>query len=363
MKKVFRISLIVILIGSGILVFAYLAGKNKKAPVVYETQSPFVTNIIKKTVATGSIVPRKEIEIKSQVPGIIEEIYVEPGQMVKQGDLVAKVRVIPEMRELNSAEARLKQAKIKFEDAKKVYERQKKLFDDGIIPELEFQQYIVAFDNAKTELEAADNNLQIIKDGVTKSKGTTNTLIRSTIAGMILDVPVEIGNTVIHTNSFNPGTTIASVANMNNLIFEGKLDESEVGKIKLGMQLLITVGAIENVTFNATLEHISPKGFEENGTILFPIKADVELIDTLFIRAGYSANASIVLGKRDSVLAISESLLQFDGDNEDSVFVEVENGSQQFEKKYIEVGLSDGINIEVVSGLTTETKIKVPQGG
>ncbi|UCH14617.1 MAG: efflux RND transporter periplasmic adaptor subunit [Bacteroidales bacterium] len=363
MKKVFRILLIVILVGGGILVFVYLAGKNKKAPVVFETQSPFVTDIIKKTVATGSIVPRKEIEIKSTVPGIIEEIFVEPGQMVKQGDLVARVRVIPEMRELNSAEARLKQAKIKYEDARKVHNRQKKLFDDGIIPELEFQQYLVAFDNAKTELEAADNNLQIIKEGVTKSKGTTNTLIRSTITGMILDVPVEIGNTVIHTNSFNPGTTIASVANMNNLIFEGKLDESEVGKIKLGMQLLITVGAIENVTFNATLEHISPKGFEENGTILFPIKADVELIDTLFIRAGYSANASIVLGKRDSVLAISESLLQFEGDNDDSVFVEIEKDPQQFEKKYIEVGLSDGINIEVKSGLSTENKIKVPQGG
>jgi HlyD family secretion protein len=363
MKKVLKISIIVLLVGSGIGLFVYLAGKSKKDPVIYETQSPFVTDIVKKTVATGSIVPRKEIEIKSQVPGIIEEIYVEAGQMVNEGDLVAKVRVIPEMRELNSAEARLKQAKIKFNDAKKVYERQKKLFDDGIIPELEFQQYIVALDNSKTELEAADNNLQIIKKGVTNSVGTTNTLIRSTIKGMILDVPVEVGNTVINTNAFNPGTTIAAVANMNHLIFEGNLDESEVGKIKLGMQLLITVGAIENVTFNATLEHISPKGFEENGTILFPIKADVELIDTLFIRSGYSANASIVLGKRDSVLAISESLLQFDSDSEDSVFVEVENGPQQFEKRYIQTGLSDGINIEVVNGLTSDDKIKVPQGG
>jgi len=360
MRKILRISFIVILVGGGIAVFIYLANKEKKSSVIFETQSAFVTNIVKKTVATGSIVPRKEIEIKPQVPGIIEEIYVEPGQMVKQGDLVAKVRVIPEMKELNSAEARLKQANIKYEDAKKVYERQKQLFDEGIIPELEFQKYKVAFDNAKAEREAADNNLQIIKEGVTKSKGSTNTLIRSTIRGMVLDVPVEVGNTVIHSNSFNPGTTIATVANMNILIFEGKLDESEVGKINLGMQLLITVGAIENVTFNATLEHISPKGFEENGTILFPIKADIKLIDTIFIRAGYSANANIVLDKRDSVLAVSESLLQFAGDDEDSVFVEIETGPQEFEQRFIEVGLSDGINIEVISGLTAEDKIKVP---
>ncbi len=360
MRKILRISFIVILVGGGIAVFIYLASKGKKSSVIFETQSAFVTNIVKKTVATGSIVPRKEIEIKPQVPGIIEEIYVEPGQMVKQGDLVAKVRVIPEMKELNSAEARLKQANIKYEDAKKVYERQKQLFDEGIIPELEFQKYKVAFDNAKAEREAADNNLQIIKEGVTKSKGSTNTLIRSTIRGMVLDVPVEVGNTVIHSNSFNPGTTIATVANMNILIFEGKLDESEVGKINLGMQLLITVGAIENVTFNATLEHISPKGFEENGTILFPIKADIKLIDTIFIRAGYSANANIVLDKRDSVLAVSESLLQFAGDDEDSVFVEIETGPQEFEQRFIEVGLSDGINIEVISGLTAEDKIKVP---
>lgn len=363
MRKILRILFIVILVGGGIAVFIYLARKEKKSPVIFEIQSPFVTDIIKKTVATGSIVPRKEIEIKPQVPGIIEELYVEPGQMVKQGDLVAKVRVIPEMKELNSAEARLKQANIKYEDAKKVYERQKQLFDEGIIPELEFQQYKVALENAMTEREAADNNLQIIKEGVTKSEGTTNTLIRSTIRGMVLDVPVEVGNTVIHSNSFNPGTTIATVANMNALIFEGKLDESEVGKINLGMQLLITIGAIENVTFSATLEHISPKGFEENGTILFPIKADVELIDTIFIRAGYSANANIVLDKRDSVLVVSESLLQFEDDDEDSVYVEIETGPQKFEKRFIEVGLSDGINIEVISGLTVEDKIKVPQGG
>ncbi len=362
MKKVFRIIIIVILVAVFIGFFVYLAMKEKKPEIVFETKSPKIDNIIRKTVATGSIVPREEIEIKPQVPGIIEEIYVEPGQMVKKGDLIAKVKVIPEMRELNSAEARLKQAQINYEDAEKVYERQKKLFDEGIIPELEFQQYEVAFDNAKAELEAADNNLQIIKEGVTKSEGTTNTLVRSTINGMVLDVPVEEGNTVIQANAFNPGTTIASIANMNDLIFEGNLDEAEVGKIKEGMELIITIGAVEDVSFKAILEYVSPKGVEESGTILFPIKAKVSLIDTIFVRAGYSATADIVLEKRDSVLTISESVLQFEGEGDDTVFVEIETGPQQFEKRFIKVGISDGINIEVISGLTKDDKVKVPQG-
>ncbi len=360
MKKVLRILLIILVAGAFIGFFVYLAMKEKKPDVAIETKSPFKTNLIRKTVATGSIVPREEIEIKPQVPGIIDEIYVEAGQMIKKGDLIAKVKVIPDMRELNNAENRLKQAIINSEDAGKVYERQKQLFTQKIIPEQEFQQYEVAYNNAKAELEGAENNLEIIKDGVMKSQGSTNTLIRSTIDGMILDVPVEEGNTVIHANSFNAGTTIASIANMNDLIFEGKLDEAEVGKIEEGMKLILTIGAIDNTKFNAELEYVSPKGVEENGTILFPIKAKVELNDTVFIRAGYSATADIVLDKRDSVIAISESLLQFKGDSDDTVYVEVETSPNQFEERFIEVGLSDGINIEVLNGLTLEDKVKVP---
>jgi len=362
MKKILIALIVIILVVGGISLFVYLVAKEKKAPGIFEIKQPFVTDIIKETVATGSIKPRKEIEIKPQVPGILQEIYVESGQMVKKEDLIAKVQVIPEMKELNAAEVRLEQARIKYEYAKTKYERQKEVFDEGITPELDFQQFEVDFENAKAEYEAAENNLKIIKEGVTKNAKATNTLIRSTIDGMILGVPVEVGDTVIQSNAFNNGSTIASVANMNDLIFEGKLDESEVGKIKLGMKLLITIGAIDNVTFTATLEHISPKGVEESGTILFPIKANVDLIDTIFIRAGYSANASIVIDKRDKVLAINEAVLQFDKEKEDATYVEVETAPQQFEKRYIEVGLSDGINIEVISGLTTNDRIKVPKG-
>ena len=359
MKKLITILLIIILVGGGVSLFSYLAAKEKKAPVIFEIKQPFVTDIVKKTVATGSIKPRKEVEIKPQVPGIIQEIYVESGDMVKKDDLISKVQVIPEMKELNAAEARVQQAKIKYDHQEWLYVRQKETYKEGITPEQDYHRVEVDYKNAKAEYEAAENNLQIIKKGVAKNTTTTNTLIRSTMDGMILDVPVEIGDTVIQSNSFNAGSTIATVADMNDLIFEGKLDESEVGRIKIGMKLLITIGAIEGVEFTATLEHISPKGVEENGTILFPIRAKVDLVENIFVRAGYSATASIVLGKRDQVLAINESVLQFDKDNK--TFVEVENSPQNFEKKYIEVGLSDSINIEVISGLDKDARIKVPK--
>jgi HlyD family secretion protein len=359
MKKVLRIILLVIIIGAFIATIYFLYQKSKKDPVVFETETPFITDIIKKTVATGSVVPRKEIEIKPQVSGIIEEIYIEPGDVVKNGDLIAKVRIIPNMINLNNAESRLDQAKINFDDSKQIYERQKKIFDEGLIPTAEFQQYEISLNRVKSELNSAENNLQLIKEGVTKdSENTTNTLIRSTIEGMVLDVPVEQGNSVIESNTFNAGSTIAVVADMGEMVFEGKVDETEVGKIKTGMNLVLTIGAIEETTFNAYLEYISPKGVEENGAIQFEIKAAVELKKDYFIRAGYSANADIVLTRKDSVLAVKESLLLFE---EDSVFVEVEKEMQVYEKILVEVGLSDGINIQILSGVTKEDKIKVPQ--
>jgi HlyD family secretion protein len=359
MKKIIRIIVLVIIIGAFIATIYFLYQKSKKEPIVYQTKTALVTNIIKKTVATGSVLPRKEIEIKPQVSGIIEEIYINPGQMVKKGDLIAKIRIIPNMINLNNAESRLENAKINYDDAKLVYDRQKKIFDEGVIPAAEFQQYEISLNRAKSELNASENNLQLIKEGVTKnSENTTNTLIRSTIEGMVLDVPVEQGNSVIESNTFNAGTTIAVVANMGEMIFEGKVDETEVGKIKTGMALLLTIGAIEETRFNANLEYIAPKGVVENGAIQFEIKASVELKNDYFIRAGYSANADIVLSRRDSVLAIEESLLTF---QHDSAYVEIETAPQVFEKRLIQVGLSDGINIEVLSGITKDDKVKIPQ--
>lgn len=359
MKKILRYVILVLFIGLILYGFVYLYNKSKKKDVIYETKNPKIDNIVQKTVATGTVIPRKEIAIKPQVSGIIQEIFIEPGEHVKKGDLLAKVKIIPDMVALNSAESRLNKARLQLEDAKLVYNRQKKVFEQGVIPEAEFQKYRIEYNSALEEVEAAENNLQLIKEGITKKSGeTSNTLIRSTIEGMVLDVPVEEGTSVIQTNTFNEGTTIATVADMGEMIFEGKIDETEVGKIKEGMNLELTIGAIENETFNAVLEYISPKGVEENGAVQFEIKAKVKLDSDNFIRAGYSANANIVLDRRDSVLVISESLIKFEEDNKDSIYVEVETDPQVFEKRYIKTGLSDGINIEVLSGLNEKDKIK-----
>lgn len=359
MKKVLRILGIVILVGAfgGTLFFLY--NKSKKKADVFETKNPFYSDVIMKTVATGSVVPRYEIEIVPQVSGIIDELYVEAGDKISKGQVVARIKIIPDMVTLNSAETRMNRAKINFEDAQIDYDRQQKLFDKNVISYEEFKNAKVSYDSAKEELTAAENNLELIKNGVTKkAENATNTLVRSTINGMVLDVPVEVGNSVIQANTFNAGTTIASVADMKDMIFEGNVDETEVGKIKEGMPIELEIGAIDKEKFAATLEYISPKGVEENGAIQFEIKANVNLKEGQFIRAGYSANANIVLDKKDSVMVIPEGLLKFDND---SSFVEVNTGSAEepnFEKRFVETGLSDGINIEITQGLEAEDKVK-----
>jgi HlyD family secretion protein len=360
MKKALKILAGVIVLSIFVYTIYFLYQKSQAKPVEYETTRPIKTEIIKSTVATGSVVPRKEIMIKPKVSGIVEELYVEAGDMIKEGDLIARIKIIPDMVSLNNAQSRLNRARIGYEDSKRQYDRQKELLDQGVIARAEFDSYDLAFKNASEEVEAAENNLELIKEGQTKKAGAvTNTVVKSTAEGMVLDVPVEVGYSVIESNTFNDGTTIASVADMGDMIFEGKIDETEVGKIKEGMPLILTVGAIDNASFDAILEHISPKGVEENGAIQFKIKANVQLKKDEFIRAGYSANAKVVLDRTDSVLAIPESILQFEGD---SSYVEVETAPQKFEKRYIKTGLSDGINVEVKSGLSMDDKIKKPSG-
>jgi HlyD family secretion protein len=357
MKKVFRIVLVVFFIALFVGTIFFLYKKSQDKPVVYNTKSPEITDIVKKTIATGSVVPRKEIEIKPQgVSGIIETLYVEAGEMLKKGDPIAKIKIIPDMINLNSAESRVNVAKINFEDSEINYNRDKALYDKKVISESDFQKTQLAFRNSREELQSAKDNLQLIKEGVTKSSANaTNTIIRSTIEGMILDIPIKEGNSVIQSNTFNDGTTVAIVADMGEMIFQGKVDETEVGKINQGMNLQLTIGAIEDVKFDANLEYISPKGVEENGAIQFEIKASVKLNDKYFIRSGYSANAEIVLDKREKVLAVNESLLEFEND---STFVEVETSPQEFERRFIKTGLSDGINIEVLEGITKDDKLK-----
>lgn len=357
MKKFFKILLIVVFAGLFIATFFYLFNKGKSQPVTFTTEQAFVSSIVKKTVATGSVVPRNEIEIKPQLSGIISELYVEAGQHIKYGDLIAKIKVIPNMSNLNNAENRLNRAKIGLDNAQKDFNRNKPLFEQNVISQQDYQRFSIALDNAKEELSAAQDNLQIVRDGVSSKSGkASNTLVRSTISGTILDVPVEVGNSVIEANNFNAGTTIAFVANMDKMIFEGKVDESEVGKLKLGMDLILTLGAIEDQKLPANLEYISPKGVDEQGAIQFEIKAAILNKKGVFIRAGYSANADIVLERKDSILVLSESLLQFD--EKKKPFVEVEVGNQQYEIRKVKLGISDGLFVEILDGITIEDKIK-----
>ncbi len=358
MKIAIRIFVLLIILAlfGGTLYYLYL--KNEEKPVVFTTAKASIGNIVMKTVATGSVVPRREVDIKSRVSGIVDELYVEAGKKVSKGDIIAKVKIIPDMVRLNEAESRVNRAKISLDDAQTAYNRQKQLLEQKVVAESEFMPFQLALNNAKEELNTAENNLALIKEGATKKSGEiSNTMIRATVTGTVLNVPIKVGSSVIESNTFNEGTTIATVADLGEMIFQGKVDESEVGKIKTGMEMLLSIGAIENQTFKAKLEFIAPKGVEDKGAIKFEIKAAITLSDSVFIRSGYSASADIVLDKRDSVLNIPESLVTF---KKDSTYVEVETTPQTFEKRLIKTGLSDGVNIEVLSGLDTAAKIKQP---
>ena len=361
MKKFFRILIWVLIVAAFLGTLGFLASKSKKKPVVYELEKPQKINIVKKTIATGSVLPRKEIMVKPQISGIVQAVYKEAGEMISKGEVIAKIKVIPDMISLNSAESRVNQAKLNYKNEELKFKRQKQLYEKNVVSESDYQNAELAFNSAGEELAAAESNLEIIKEGVSKkAKSASNTLIRSTITGMILDVPVKEGNSVIQSNNFNDGTTVAVVADMSDMVFEGKVDETEVGKIIEGMPLILTIGAIENEKFDANLEYISPKGVEENGAIQFDIKAKVDLKKDQFIRSGYSANADIELERRDSVMAISEGRITFDAD---TAFVEVMISDsstipQEFEKRKIEIGLSDGINIEILSGIDWDDQLK-----
>lgn len=359
MKKSVTIAillLIVIVFGGSMY---YLYQKNAEDPVVYQTETPSTQTIVKKAVATGSILPLEEVLIKPNISGVIEEVFVEGGDYVKSGDLLAKIKVVPNLSALNDAKNAIDEAKINLDDQKRNFERQSTLFGKGVISQADMDRAQVAYDQAKQAYAAANKRYDIVKTGTTSGlSNAANTMIRATVSGMILEVPVEVGNQVIESNNFNEGTTIAAIADVDKMIFEGKVDESEVGKIREDLPLEITVGAIENRVFDAVLDYIAPKGKEENGAIQFEIKGSLKKGDTTFIRAGLSANASIILARADSVLALKEALVQFD-DETKKPFVEVETAEQKFERRDVELGVSDGIYVEVKSGITANDKVKI----
>ena len=329
MKKFLKITLLVVLTAGIIGTFVFLWMKSRPKVVVYETVNAEITDLQKTTVATGKVEPRDEILIKPQISGIIDEVYKEAGQSIRKGEVIAKVKVIPELGQVNSAESRVRLAEINEKQAQTDFDRVEKLFKDKLISREDFEKSEVALKQARVEVQTAKDALEIIKEGITKNSASlSSTLIRSTIDGLILDVPVKAGNSVIMSNTFNDGTTIATVANMNDLIFKGKIDETEVGRIHEGMPVKLTIGALQNLTFDAKLEYISPKGVEENGANQFEIKA------------------------------VPESVIEFSGD---STFVYVMTDSvpeQKFQRKPVTAGMSDGIKIEIKSGVTAKDKIR-----
>lgn len=359
MKKSVTIFILIFIVVTFSGAMYYLYAKNAEDPIIYDTEKPSKQTIINKTVATGSILPLEEVLIKPNISGVIEEIYVEGGDYLKSNDLIAKIRVIPNLSALNNAKNAIKTAKIAVDDEERNFKRQRSLFEKGVISKQELERAEVTYQQAIQTHEAAQQNYDIVKTGSTTGLGTSaNTLVRSTVSGMVLDMPVEVGNQVIESNNFNEGTTIAALADVEKMIFEGKVDESEVGKIKEGLPLEITVGAIENLKFEAILDYIAPKGELENGAVQFEIKGTLRKRDSTFIRAGLSANASIILAKVDSVISIKEALVQFDAETKNP-YVEIKNGDANFERKDIKLGVSDGLNVEVLEGIMMDDEIKV----
>ncbi len=390
----------------------YFYNQRSKSSENYDTEKPVITNIIKKTVATGSVKPRLEVQIKPQVSGVVQELYVEAGQMVKKGQPIAKIQLIPSEVNINSAQSNVEVSRLRlqdaqrelqrqrelnrnrldvesaraaYENARREEERQRGLYEDGVISQQEYNRFLLDFnlrkaeyenaqvtagnslrqlevnvDIAKQEYQAAINNLQLLREGAARSSRQVANVVTSTIDGMVLDVPVKEGTSVIERNNFNEGTSIAIVADMNSLIFEGKVDEADVGKLREGMPLELTVGAIENARFKATLEFISPKGENEEGTVKFQVRAAIEPSEDVFLRAGYSANADIILDRRMEVVAIKERDVLFENG---AAYIEVKTGDRQFAKKEIQLGLSDGILAEVLSGVDTTTQVRVRKAG
>lgn len=362
MKKYlkFIVAGVIALVFIGTFVFLWMQSRPKT--VEYEVCTPKVMDLRKTTIVTGKIEPRNEVNVKPQISGIITEIMKEAGQMVQAGEIIAKVKVIPDMGQLSNAQARVRLAQINLKQAETNYQREKALFDKGLVSADEFDKVRQAYNQAREERQAADDNLEVVRDGVSSGNAnTSSTLIRSTISGLILDVPVKVGNTVILSNTFNDGTTIATVANMNDLIFRGNIDETEVGSLVAGMPMKITIGALQNEKLQASLEYISPKAVESNGANQFELKAAITGLGTTRIRSGYSANAEIVLAEAKGVMTVPESCIEFVGNDTFVYLVKGDAQQRVYERRQVSVGLSDGINIEIKKGLTRKDSVRGPK--
>ena len=349
---------IAVLILGFLFSMAYFIRTNSKSVEEYDTTTPFTSSIEKTAVVTGKVIPEDEVEIKPQLNGIIERILVEEGDILNEGDLIARIKVVPDEASVYRVQSQVNNLKLAVKNAERDFQRSTDLYAKQIISQQDFDNAELSYNQAKENLSAAQNDLEIIKKGSVSGSTTANTNIRATVSGTILEIPVKLGDQVIQSNNFSAGTTVAIIADLNKMIFEGKVDEAEVGKLYNGQGLIVSMAAIPGEEFDATLKFVAPKGTEEQGAVQFKIEAEVTLSESVFVRAGYSANASLVIDRRDDIMVIPEALLQFDRRTQ-APYVEIETGNQKFERKDIEIGLSDGINVEVLSGLSMDTEIKI----
>ena len=356
--KIIKYLIIAFLVFGVLFSAAYFAKTNSKSSITYETEKLFKTTIEKETVITGKIIPEDEVEVKPQIGGIIDRIFVKEGDKVTTGDLIARIKVVPNEQNLNAARGRLKKAQIALETRTKDFARNKKLYDKGIIANAEFIGIELQYNQAKQDVLNAKSDLQIIREGSIGGSSAANTDIRATVPGTVLEIPVKAGDQVIESNSFNSGTTIAAIADLSKMIFEGKVDEAEVASLQLGTTLKVSLGAVEDQELEAILKFIAPKGTEEQGAVQFKIEADMLLNDSIVVRAGYSANASIVLERKVDVLALREALLQFDRKTQEP-YVQIMTGDQKFERKDVKLGISDGENVEILEGVEEADDVKV----
>ena len=362
MKKYRKLIIATIIALIFIGTFVFLWQKSQPQEIVYNEFTPEMGEVRKTTIITGKIEPRNEVNVKPQISGIITELLKEPGDYVQAGEIIAKVKVIPDMAQLSSAESRVRLANINLKQAQVDYEREKNLYDQQLVSADEFDKIKQAMNQAKEEVAASQDALQVVRDGVSKSNASaSSTLIRATISGVILDIPVKVGNSVINSNTFNDGTTIASVANMNDLIFRGNIDETEVGQLYSGIPMKITIGALQDLKFDASLEYISPKAVENNGANQFEIKAAVKVAKDDKLRSGYSANAEIILAQVEKALTIPESAIEFSGDSTFVYIIKGTGAKKEYERRAVTTGLSDGVNIEIKKGLTAKDKVRGPQ--
>jgi len=358
MNKIIKYILIALLVFGVLFSAAYFAKTNSKSAITYKTEKLFSTTIEKETVVTGKVVPEDEVEVKPQIGGIIDRIFVEEGDRVTTGDLIARIKVVPNEQNLNAAKGRVKKAQITLTTRKKDFMRNKSLYEKGIISNADYIANELLYNQAQQDVLNAESDLKIIREGSIGGSSAANTDIRATVPGTVLEIPVEEGDQVIESNSFNAGTTIAAIADLGKMIFEGKVDEAEVASLRVGTPLKVSLGAIEDQELDATLKFIAPKGTEEQGAVQFNIEADMVLSDSGFVRAGYSANAAIVLERKEGVLALREALVQFDRKTQDP-YVEIMTGDQKFERREVKLGISDGVNVEILKGVSKEDQVKV----